>query len=216
MNKNLLFSKKSTLFLLASMLFTLSSFSQDNFSMHFSQTYSWFRYTDSEGNVDENMESDIRYSYALNYNKILPSGIYIRPELGYKNLGANSLYNTQKLHWSLHYLDFNLGAGYIFDQFRFQPFAGASLYAAYLFKAEQNVGGDYYNMIKEDAIKRMDFGFNLHVGVLYSFTKQAMVFLQATQSTGLSQLDVNQEGQNQKLNNRAFMFHMGLAFTIDN
>ncbi|MBI5217964.1 MAG: PorT family protein [Bacteroidia bacterium] len=192
-----------------------SAYTQDNFSVHFAQTYSWFKFTDSDGNTDKNMTTSIRYSYALNYNKILSSGLYIRPELGYKNFGAGSSLNAQKLDWSLHYLDFNIGGGYIFTKIKFQPFIGISFYTSYLYKAEQSTGNAYIDMIENDAIKTIDYGINSHAGVIYAFTDMASVFLEYRYTTGLNQLEPNSEtGQTQKLYNRAMSVHFGLAFKI--
>jgi hypothetical protein len=188
-----------------------SVFSQDNFSLNFAQTYSTFKFTDSEGKADSNMNSAIRYSYALNYNKIFSSGLYIRPELGYKNFGANSSINDQKLDWSLHYLDINIGGGYIVGAKKLKPFIGASFYFSSLFKAQQTIGADSYNMIKVNAIKTSDYGLNIHAGLIYSFTDAASVFFEYRYTTGLSQLEL---GSGQKLYNRAMSFNFGLAFNI--
>ncbi|PLX09665.1 MAG: hypothetical protein C0596_01195 [Marinilabiliales bacterium] len=76
------------------------AFGQNNFSVHFAQTYSKFKFVDSEGTVDETLSSDINYSYGVNYSKIFDMGIFIRPELGYKNWGAVSIINNnQRLKW---------------------------------------------------------------------------------------------------------------------
>ncbi len=187
---------------------------QDNFSIHFAQTYSKFKFIDSEGNADENLSSDVRYSYGLNYNKFFSSGLYLRPELGYKNLGAVSILNNQKLSWSLHYADLNLGGGYIINKYKFKPYVGASLYFSYLYKAEQNIGLDYYDMLENKDIKNIDFGINAYCGVFYNFTEMAGVFAELRNSTGLNQLEPNNEGETQRLYNRAISIHFGLTFSI--
>lgn len=190
------------------------AYSQDNFSIHFAQTYSKFKFVDSEGNVDENLSSDIRYSYGVNYNKIFESGIFIRPELAYKNFGAISILNNKKLSWSLHYADINVGGGYIINKYKFKPYIGASLYFSYLYKADQTIGLDYYDMIDNGGIKKFDFGLNAYLGVSYSFSEVAGVFFELRNCTGFNQLEPNKEEQSQELYNRAFSFHFGLAFSI--
>lgn len=192
-----------------------SAYSQNNFSIHFAQTYSKFKFVDSEGNSDENLTADIRYSYGLNYNKIFTNGLYVRPELGYKNLGAVSILDNQKLSWSLHYADINVGGGYMLDKFKFKPYIGASFYFAYLYQAKQTMGLNYYNMLDNEGIKKADFGINAYLGVNYAFTDMAGVFFEIRNTTGLNQLEPNNEGQSQKLYNRAFSFHFGLAFSIN-
>ena len=192
-----------------------SVYSQDNFSVNLAQTHSTFKFTDSDGKTDPNINSAIHYSYALNYNKIFPFGLYIRPEIGYKNFGANSSIYNQKLDWSLHYLDFNIGAGYIVGKKKLKPFIGASFYLSYLFKALQTIGSDSYNMIKENAIKNIDYGLNFYAGLNYSFTDAASVFLGYEYTAGLNQLELNSKpGQSQKLFNNAMSINFGLAYRL--
>lgn len=189
---------------------------QESFSVHFAQTYSKFRFTDTNGNSDENMMSDIRYAYGINYSKLFNSGFFIRPETGYKNLGAVSILNNQKLSWSLHYADANIGAGYLINKFKFQPYAGASLYFAFLYKAEQSIGSAYYNLMQDKEIKTTDYGVNFYGGVKYEFTDLAGVCFELRKSTGLKQLEENSsDGANQKLFNRSFSFHFVLVFSIN-
>ncbi|MHC1774029.1 MAG: SH3 domain-containing protein [Lentimicrobium sp.] len=188
---------------------------QDNISVNFGQTYARFKYRDSQGNADENMKSAVHYSNALNYNKILPNGLFIRPELGYKNLGAQSSYNDQIHDWSLHYLDMSIGGGYTGTESLLKPVIGGSLYASYLFKARQIIGSNVSDPIENDDMARMDFGINLIGGVNYAFSESASFIMECRYSIGLKQLDINPEaGQSQNLSNRAFSIHLGLAFKI--
>jgi len=192
------------------------SLAQDNVGLNFAQNFTSFRFIDSQGNFDENMSSDIRFSYGVNYNKILNKGIFIRPEIGYKNFGATSVMNENyKMSWNLHYADINAGAGYIFNKFALKPYIGASFYFSYLFKAEQMMGQYYYNIWSSGEIKKTDFGINAFAGVVFAFSKTASVFLEFRNTTGLQQLELNSyEGQNQKLFNRAFSLQFGLQFGI--
>lgn len=193
------------------------TFAQDNFSLNFAQTYSKFKFIDSQGVANESLTSDIRYSYGLNYNKIFENGLFIRPELGYKHLGAISILGSnQKLSWNLHYADLNAGAGYILQKFKFKPYAGASFYFSYLYKADQTIGAAYYNMLDLKAVKKTDFGVNIYAGVQFAFTRAASVFFEIRNSTGLRQLEPNiLDSQNQKMYNRAFSFQFGLSFNLD-
>jgi hypothetical protein len=194
-----------------------SAFSQDNFSVHFAQSYSKFKFIDSKGNEDKNLSANIRYSYGLNYNKQFSSGLFIRPELAYKNLGANSIFNNQKLDWSLHYIDFNIGAGYTLNKYKFKPYLGGAVYLSYLYKAEQSIADQYYDMLENESIKTIDFGINIYLGVKYSFSELAMIYFELRNSTGLYQIEPEiVDDHNQKLYNRAISFHFGIAFTISN
>jgi hypothetical protein len=204
----------------ASLLLLCSTFTvvaQDYASVHFAQTFSRFRFTDSQGNVNENLYSDIRYSYGLSYQKLFKGGIFIRPELGYNNLGALSIHNNQKHDWSLHYLDASIGGGLQLDMERLKPYVGASFYTAYLYKANQTIATNYFNLLEDQVLKRFDYGLKTYVGIQYAFTKDGRVFIELNNLTGLHQLEINSESMDdQKLFNRAFSVRFGLVFTINN
>jgi len=190
---------------------------EEYLSIHFAQTYSRFRYRDSEGNKDTELSYDFKSSYGFNYTKFFTPEIFIRPELGYKNLGAVSILNNQKMDWSMHYLDLNGGGGYLkkIGNFPLIPYGGLSLYISYLYKASQTLGVNYYDMLANKGIKRMDFGVNLFAGGKYAFSGTNAVFIEIRNSTGLHQLEKNsEEGQSQKLFNRAVSFHFGVSFNI--
>ena len=86
---------------------------------------------------------------------------------------------------------------------------------SYLYKANQSVGLYYYDMLENKAIKRLDFGVNVYGGAKYIFSGTNAVFLEVRNSTGLHQLEVNsEEGQSQKLFNRALSFHFGVSFIL--
>jgi opacity protein-like surface antigen len=192
-------------------------FSQDNVSVHYAQTFSTFNYTDSQGNSSLKMRSRSRSAYGVNFSKVFNSGFFVRPEIGFKNLGAVSELYNEKLDWSLRYIDFNLGFGLV-KQFRsVAPFIGVSPYVSYLYNATQTVGSDEYDLLVSDGIKKNDYGFNLFGGVKYLFTEAVSVFVEARTTTGLMQLEPNTEaGKNQKLYNRAVAFHFGISFNMVN
>ena len=196
---------------------TTLSFGQDHISLNFAQTYAKFRFIDSQGEKNENINTDIRYSYGINYTKVFDLGFFVRPEIGYKHLGALSvLGENQKLTWNLHYADINLGGGYIFQPFQIQPYVGASIYYSYLFKADQTIGSSYYNLMDADELKKSDVGVNLFAGIIYAFNKSNMVFFEIRNSTGLMQIEKNiDDAQNQKMYNRAFSLSFGLSFKIN-
>lgn len=196
---------------------TFCMLSQNNVAIYFAQTSAKFKYTDSQGNPDLNMSSQFRSGFGVNYSKVFKSGIFIKPEFGYKNLGAVSSLNSQKLDWSLNYLDFNLGLG---GQKQFGPiipYGGASAYISYLYKATQFFGNNYYNLLTDKGFKRFDAGINMFGGLKYKFSEVNSFFFELRNSTGLVQLEKNSEsGKNQKLYNKAFSFHFGLIFNIYN
>jgi hypothetical protein len=188
---------------------------QDELSIHFGQTYTRFRFRDTEGAKDTSLNYDFRPAFGINYSKFVTSEIFIRAELGSKNLGAVSILNNQKLDWSLHYLDFNVGGGYIMNNMKLQPYGGVSFYASYLYKATQSYGVYYYDMLSAKSIKHADYGVDVFAGVKYAVSPMNSLFLEVRSATGLNQLETNTgAGQNQHLYNRAVSFHFGVAFNI--
>jgi len=209
--------KKIILFYFVISTTTSYLFAQDNVSIHFAQTFATFKYTDSQGNTDPNMRSQFRSSYGVNYSRVFNSGGFIRPEIEFENLGAVSDLYTQKLDWSLHYVGFNLGCGYIKRFGSVAPFIGISPYIAYLYDANQTVGSDEYDLLADKGIKRIDYGVNVFGGVKYLFTEAVSAFFEVRTTTGLQQLEENSEsGQNQKQYNRAVAFRFGISFNMVN
>ena len=194
----------------------MSNVSLDNVSIHFAQTYARFRFIDSEGNKDTDISFDFRSSYGVNFTEFLTPEIFIKPELGYKNLGASSTINNQKVDWSLHYLDLNCAGGYLIKAGPVQPYGGVALYMAYLYKANQTIGLLYYDLIAQKAMKRLDFGVNAFAGIKYAFTRSNAFFFEFRNSTGLGQLETaNTGGKAEKTFNRALSLHFGISFNID-
>jgi hypothetical protein len=88
-------------------------YSQSNFSVYFGQSQTTFKYENSEGTNDLDFRTQLRSNYGINFSKVFGSGLFIRPGVGFTNLGASSDLYGQKLNWALKYIDLNLGVGYI-------------------------------------------------------------------------------------------------------
>ena len=190
-----------------------TAISKGKVSLHFAQTYSTFNYQNSSVEKHSPIQSDIRYSYGLNFSKEYTTGLFLRPELGYKNLGANSISNNLKLDWSLHYLDLGFGGGYKLNMYKIKPYLGTSFYYAYLYKASQGIGQNYFNLIEEGVLKRNDFGIFPFIGFEHKLVEYLFISFETRYAWGLKQLEVN-EGE--KLFNRALSFHFSLSFSITN
>ena len=190
-----------------------SAISKGKVSLYFAQTYSTFNYQNSSIEKHSPIRPDIRYSYGINFSKEYATGLFLRPELGYKNLGANSILNNLKLDWSLHYLDLGFGGGYKLNTYKVKPYLGTSFYYAYLYKASQGIGQNYFNLIEEGVLKRNDFGIFPFIGFEHKLVEYLFISFETRYAWGLKQLEVN-EGE--KLFNRALSFHFSLSFSITN
>lgn len=207
---------KRILILLFAVTMHVHLLAQDKVNLNFAQVFSGFKFKDSDGLKDESLSKDIRYSYALNYEKLLGMGIYIKPEIGYKNFGAKSDYDNIDIVWNFHYLDLNLGGGYIFNPFRLKPYGGVALYYSYMYKGDQKVGAAVYDILAMKTISKHDIGFCLDLGLRYDFSETSGVFIEFRNSFGLKQMDNNLEGGSRELYNRAHSVRFGLSFSVLN
>lgn len=193
------------------MFFAVLQAQEYSVGLSFLQSYSTFRFVDSEGN---RQKSDLRisYGYGLSLQKSAEN-YYFEGSLAYSNPGAMSSYGTSRLEWSLHYVGTSISASRRFNLFNLNPHAGIGLYYNRLFKAGQITGQEYFDLIGEDEIKRNDLGFNIFAGLNYAYSDAGSMFLRLNQFTGLAQIEKKQAGQ--KLFNRSFSVQLGLAFKIN-
>lgn len=198
--------------LLLPLLFLATNcFSQDYLSVNYSQIYSSFNFTSSSGQLDKAITTELNKGYAANYQYQFRNGFFFRGELGYKEFGALASYNYLKLSWNFNYLDVNAGGGYIFDNYKFKPYAGISFYGSHLSGANLTIGGNYYDMLQNDStkIKNNDFGINGFIGGIFPLTDITSIYLEITETKGFNQLEPS---LNEKLYNTAFSFRLGVKF----
>jgi hypothetical protein len=193
------------------LFFTLNSFSQNYVSVNYTQIFSNFIFKNSDGERDKTLKSDLKSAYALNYQKVFKKSFFVRGEFGYKTFGALSILNNQKLAWNLNYLDLNIGGGYIINNFKIKPYVGAAFYGSYLIRANQTIGENYYDMLQNNSIKKNDYGVNVYLGAIHSFSDFASIYVEVAQTRGLNQLETS---SNQKLYNTAISVRLGLMFLI--
>ncbi|MEI6821129.1 MAG: outer membrane beta-barrel protein [Bacteroidota bacterium] len=205
---------RNKLIILIFMLIPILNYAQDKVGINFAQNFTGFKFKDSQGNEDPNLNRVVKFSYAFDYLKTLSSGIYLRPELAYKNYGAESSVNNTNIEWNLNYLDINFGIGYIFNRHNLKPYFGLGFYYSYLFKANQIIGSESYDLISNRALSVNDFGINMNLGFIYDFSENNGLFLEFRNDIGLNQLDKNINGGSKELYNRASSIHFGLLFKI--
>lgn len=209
---------KKILLLSIAILLVGSVYGQDNVSIYYGQTRSTFKYEDSEGSNDLHFRNQFRANYGVNFSKVFRSGLFLRPGIGFSNFGAVTDLYSQKLTWSLRYVDFNLGLGYIKRFGVIAPYIGVSPYISSLYDGTQTVGPDEYDLLKDEAIAKSDYGVNVFGGIKYFFTEAVAVYGEVKSTTGLMQLETTEggSGQNQKLYNRAISIQIGLSLNMVN
>lgn len=185
---------------------------QNSIGVSFSQTYSTFRFKDSDGEI-EDLKYTIKHGYGLTRQQEIAENFFAEGSLSYNCKGATSTLGVQKLDWSLHYLNAAINAGYKMTIGRLVPQGGAGLYYGRLLKAEQFIGSDYFDLIDTDYIRKSDFGASIFGGIGYDYSENGSVFLRLNETIGLLQLE-NDEQATQRMFNRTFSIQLGLLFTI--
>jgi len=194
------------------------------FSINWGQNISTFSYK-ANGISDPNMNWAFHSAYAFNYDHKFKSGLFYRPEIGYKHFGAISSIYNQRINWSLSYVDINFGGGFMIgkEDNNIKPYFGLSYYFSYLLNAQQTFGSYYYDILKEKAIKKTDYGFIGYLGVNYQIDPTHHLFtafIEARVSYGARQLElnnnVNEDYNKQELHNLAISPYIGIRYIIIN
>ena len=187
-------------------------FSQDFVSVYFAQTYAKFNFKDQYGNDTVKLKSVAGSAYGVNYKRIYDKGFFVSGEFGYKNYSVASDFSNLNLGWSLDYLDLSVGGGYIYKKTKIQPYVGASLYDAYLYKAFQTIGSQSFDITANNVFKTNDIGINGFAGIIHSFSEIASLFFQVGYSKGLTNMETNPK---QTTTNSALSFRFGMSFVIE-
>ena len=175
------------------------------------QVFSKFNFTGSAGNKTKDFNYHIGGSYSLDYHYVTQKGIFIRGGAGMRRAGATAMYEGIPLSWNLQYLDISAGAGYIHNKFRFKPYLCAVPYFGYLLNAWQTIGSDNFDLKKDKTISNNDFGVYLIPGVKVTLSEHLAIYAEYKQMVGLANIE---KTSGQKLNNRGFIFNLGVAASI--
>jgi len=145
--------------------------------VYFGQVFSGISYKDSEGRTDNHLNPKIKSTYGVCYQKFLNRLFFVQPNFSYINLGAQSTVNNQKVEWDFHYLGAAMGAGigrtrkFIHSDFIFKPYGTLSLYGQYAYKADQTIGEQYVNLLKDKEFRNYDVGIVLTGGLNIDFSE---------------------------------------------
>lgn len=186
-------------------------YSQDQVGIFFSQNYSTFRFIDSDNNK-EDLDYTIGFGYGILYQKALRDHLYIRTDLFYNKLGATQQIDIDKLDWDLHYAGLDAAFGYTFSFGRIKPFGNIGLYYSYLLKADQSIGTQYFDLLKEEVLNTSDFGLKVSIGTAFQYSDNGSVFISLNEDWGFKELEKSNDTQN--MYNRNFSIQLGLHFSI--
>ena len=194
------------------MVFTNYSKAQSTVTFDVGQTFSKFKYSDSQGEIND-FSNNITGCFSLGYNYFGQNGIIIRGNAGMRKGGASLVYNETDFYWNLQYVDFNIGAGYVFDRLKVKPYIVASPYFAYMLKGEQKIADKTYNVIKNKTMSTLDYGVYVIPGVKVAVTNTLAFYAEYKQIIGLQNLETSSTN-NQKTFNRGFSINLGIAISF--
>lgn len=189
-------------------------------NIFFGQMFSSLYYRNSNGETDEYLNNNIRSTYGVQYQKFVTGFFYLRPELSYKNMGAQSEVNNVKLDWDFHYLDLSLGAGigrttrFVHKDYLIKPYIGGAFYIASTYKAQQTIGNQSINLQKSNDFNTFDFGLNLNGGIFFDFSQSIGIMLEYRYNQGLRNLENNSGSGKQRMYNYAHSLVFGMCIKL--
>lgn len=198
--------------LLLLMLWYNSSNAQSTVTFDAGQTFSKFKYSDSQGAISD-FTNNISGCFSIGYSYIGQNGIIIRSNAGMRKGGASLVYNETNVDWSLQYADLNVGAGYSFNRWMVKPYVVVLPYVAYMLKGEQKIGDNTYNVIKNKTMSTLDYGVCFVPGVKVALTNTIAFYAEYKQILGLQNLEVA-SNNSQKTFNRGFSVNLGVAISF--
>ena len=201
------------------LLFFLLSFcsiqAQNLFQLKTGRTFSTFSYRDSENSKDETLQYNTNPLFGFSYETSLGKLHIIRPELIYREAGAHSIFNQQKINWNLKYLDLN--AAYLLKIVELEKllvFQGIAGSVGYLLDGEQSIGTQYFNLKNEKRLKTIDLGVQFLAGTKIKVFENCFINIEYRYGLGIHQIENNQNQTQQSSRNRYHGIVSGICFPL--
>ncbi|MGC8802762.1 MAG: hypothetical protein ACP5PS_03185 [Bacteroidales bacterium] len=154
----------------------------------------------------------------MSYHKFFNNLLFIQPAFSYTNLGAQSTVNNQKVEWDFHYIGSAIGAGigrtrkFIHSDFIMKPYGVISFYGQYAYKADQMVGEQYFNLLKDNQFRNYDAGVIITGGLNIDFS--AIIGITIEYKYLRSLINLEKEHPEQKMRNIGHMFVFGMVIKL--
>jgi len=184
--------------------------SQSFITIDGSQTFSNFRFTDSQGKKDKNYSVVASGGYSLGY-RMCKKGFFVRFNLGMRKAGATAAFDNGTISWNLQYCDLRLGAGYELDKWRIKPYVSAAPYLSFLLSANQSLNGLNYDIKRTKSIKNSDAGVLIIPGVRAMISDYFSIYTEFSYLIGLQNLETT---SHQTWKNTGYLFTLGIAATL--
>jgi hypothetical protein len=206
--------KKITLISL--LLFSaLGAYSQHHLHVKSGKTFSTFLFRNSENTKDETLNHIANNFIGMSYDMNLGKLHVFRPEVAYREAGARSALNNQKLSWNLNYIDVNVAYMLkILDLEKIKLYQGVAPGVGILLSGEQFIGQDYYDLKEEKALKTLDYGINFMLNSKIRILENVFLSVEYRYGLGIRQIEANPSATSQISRNRFHAALFGLAFAF--
>jgi hypothetical protein len=175
------------------------------------QVFSTFKFVDSQGNTDTHFANQVTGAYSLGYQHVGKKGFLVEAGVGLNKFGASKDYANLHYTWSLQYATLKAGIGYIYAKWKLQPYVLVSPYYGDLLKATQSTNYGDVDLVKNQDLKRSDYGVVATGGIRYKLSDYIGIYTAYNYIKGLQNIEVS---DNQKLYNKAFSISLGVSAFI--
>jgi hypothetical protein len=197
--------------LLIALLVTKRSISQSSITFDAGQVFSTYKFTDAQGVQEKDFTDNITGCFSLGYQFTTQGGLFIRSNVGMRKAGASNEYNGIPVSWNLQYADADVGVGYILNKWRLKPYVYAAPYFGYLLKANQTIGSNTYDILKNKSVKTSDYGVFLSPGLKITLSNYISCYVEYKYILGLNNTET---ATDQKSYNRGFSINLGVAVSL--
>ena len=191
---------------------TSALMAQSNLTIDASQVLTNFRFIDSQGVLDQDYKVNYSGAYNLGYQYQTDFGLIARTGVGMRNGGATLVYDGANYNWSLKYVSYNLGVGYMYGEGLFKHYIVASGYFGYLLKANQTINNQDFDIIDLDQIQNIDFGIIGSLGTQIELNESMSAYTEFSYLMGLQNIETSTLGQ--ESSNVSYMLTLGLIFSL--
>jgi len=203
---------KVIILLICAITVAKKSNAQSAFNIDATQSYTSFKYMDTQGAVLNSEYSGLfTGSYGISYRYTADFGLIIRPGLAMRNAGASLVYDDMNYSWKLQYADARLGLGYVYKIKRINPYLIASGYYSKLLRGTQVLNNEDFNITESGLLNNSDYGVLISPGIDFAFSDYVTGYIELNYLMGLCNIEKD-EGQTAK--NYAYGATIGVSFTI--
>jgi hypothetical protein len=193
-------------------LLYLNTHAQNQLHVKSGKTFSTFLFRNSEKTKDESLNHITNNFFGMSYDMHFGKLQVLRPEVSYREAGARSVLNSQKLSWKLNYIDINLAYMLkILDFEKIKLYQGVAPGVGLLLAGEQFIGQEYHDLKAEKSIKTIDYGVNFILTSKVKILENVFLSIEYRYGLGINQIETNNNQSTQTSRNRFHGVIFGLA-----